>query len=193
MRKIIASEMVSLDGFFENANRQPDWYRVSNEFFEYSRELLNSVDTILFGRITYQIMENFWPEATDEDAVITHKMNHLNKIVFTKSLKTVGWNNSEIAEYDLKEEVLKIKNTTGKDVVIFGSGTLVRALTQFGLIDEYHLAVNPVILGNGTSLFEGVQGKMILKLVKAKPLDSGIVILYYAPLRNDYANAIISS
>lgn len=193
MRKIIVSEMISLDGFFENTNKDPGWHIVSDDFFEYSRELLNSVDTILFGRITYQMMEGFWPEATEEDAVITHKMNHLNKIVFTKSLKTVGWNNSEIAEYDLKEEVLKIKNTTGKDVVIFGSGTLVRALTQFGLIDEYHLAVNPVILGNGTSLFEGVQGKMILKLLKAKPLDSGVVILYYAPLRNDYANAIISS
>lgn len=193
MRKIIVSEMVSLDGFFENRNKEPDWYLVSDDFFEYSRELLNSVDTILFGRKTYQMMENFWPDATDENAVITHKMNHLNKIVFTKTLKTVRWNNSKIAEHDLEEEVLEIKSTTGKDIVIFGSGSLVSALTKLGLIDEYHLAVNPVILGNGTSLFEGIQGKMILKLLKAKSLDSGVVILYYAPLRNDYDNAIISS
>lgn len=193
MRKIIVSEMVSLDGFFENTNREPSWHKVSKEFFEYSRELLNSVDTILFGRITYQMMQNFWPDATDEDVVITHKMNHLNKIVFTKTLKTLEWNNSQIAELNLEEEVLKIKNNTGKDVVIFGSGTLVNELTNLGLIDEYRFAVNPVILGNGTSLFTGVDSKSILKLLKVKPLDSGVVILYYSPVRNNYDYAMISS
>ena len=156
-----------------------DWHTLNEEFFEYSRELLNSVDTILFGRVTYKMMELFWPNTTEADAVITHKMNHLNKIVFTKTLKMLSWNNSEIAKGDLEEEVAKLKNKPGKDMVIFGSGTIVSELTRLGLIDEYRLIVNPVILGKGNTLFKGLHDKINLKLLKVKTLDSGVVLLYY--------------
>ena len=184
MRKIIVSEMISLDGFFENNNKESGWHIVSEDFFEYSRELLNSVDTILFGRKTYQMMETIWLNATNEDAVITHKMNHLNKVVFTRTLKKVTWNNSEIARNNLEEEVSKLKKKEGKDIVIFGSGSIVNELMNLGLIDEYRIAVNPVILGNGTSLFKNIEKKINLKLLQAKTLDSGVVLLYYAPGTN---------
>jgi dihydrofolate reductase len=181
MRKIIVSEMISLDGFFENKNKEPDWHTVSEDFFEYSRELLNSVDVLLFGRITYQMMESFWPDAVNEDTVITHKMNHLDKIVFTKTLKKAEWNNSEIAKGNLKENVLKLKKQPGKDIAIFGSGSIVNELTALHLIDEYRLAINPVILGNGNPLFKSFHDKINLELLQTKTLDSGVVILYYKP------------
>ncbi len=166
MRKIIISEMVSLDGFFEDKNKGTSWHTLNEDFFEYSRELLNSVDTILFGRVTYQMMAAFWPDATDEDAAITHKMNHLNKIVFTKTLKRLAWNNSEIAKNNLAEEVLQLKKKPGKGIVIFGSGTIVSELTKLGLIDEYRLVANPVIFGKGTTLFKGIHDKISVKLLK---------------------------
>ena len=183
MRKIIVSEMISLDGFFESKNKGTEWHTLNEEFFEYARELLNSADTILVGRITYQMMAAFWPNATNEDSVISHKMNHLNKIVFTKTLKRVGWNNSEIAKGNLKEEVLKLKNEPGKDIAILGSGTIVNELTELGFIDEYRLALNPVILGKGSALFKGIPDKVSLKLLQIKELGAGVVILYYAPVK----------
>ena len=183
MRKIIVSEMISLDGFFEDKNKGTEWHTLNEEFFGFSRELLNSVDTILFGRITYQMMAAYWPNATREDAVISHKMNHLNKIVFTKTLKRVGWNNSKIAKGNLKEEVLKLKKEPGKDIAILGSGTIVSELTRLGLIDEYRFAVNPLILGNGNLLFKSIPDKVSLKLLQIKELGTGVVILYYAPVK----------
>ncbi len=97
MRKIILSNLISLDGFFEGPDKELDWFVIEEEFYEYVRELLNQVDTILFGRITYQMMVKYWPNAKDNDATITHKMNHLRKIIFSKTLKKVDWNNAELA------------------------------------------------------------------------------------------------
>ena len=184
MRKIIVSNPVSVDGFFEGTNKEIDWFVVEEEFFEYAREVLNSVDMILFGRVTYQMMASYWPNATDGDAVITHKMNHLTKIVFSKTLKQVAWNNSRLAKGNLAEEVTKMKQQPGKDIVIFGSGNIVSQLTESGLIDEYRLVVNPVILGEGNPLFKGLHSKIDLKLLRTKTLNSGVVILYYAPEKN---------
>jgi|SRR6185437_761805 len=179
MRKIIVSNLVSLDGFFEGVNKEIDWFTVDESFFEYARQLLNEVDTILFGRVTYQMMVAFWPNAIDEDAVITHKMNHLPKIVFSKTLKRVAWNNATLAKNNLSKEVKDLKEQPGKDIVIFGSGTLVTQLTQLGLIDEYRIIVNPLILGKGNPMFKGIDDKINLKLLDTKVLKSGVVILYY--------------
>ncbi|MEO6812489.1 MAG: dihydrofolate reductase family protein [Ginsengibacter sp.] len=181
MRKIIVSNLMSLDGFFEGTNKELDWFVVGEEFFEYARELLNSVDTILFGRVTYQMMASYWPDATDNDAVITHKMNHLTKIVFSKTLKRVDWNNSKLAKEDIVPEVTRMKEEEGNDIVIFGSGTIVSQLSEVGLIDEYRIILNPVLLGNGNPLFRGIHNKINLKLMQVGTLDSGVVILYYEP------------
>lgn len=183
MRKIIVSNYVSLDGFFEGANKEIDWFTRDESLFEYGRQLLNEVDIILFGRVTYQMMAAFWPNAIDEDAVITHKMNHLPKIVFSKTLKRAKWNNAIIAKSNLSKEVKSLKEQSGKDIVIFGSGTLVTQLTQLGLIDEYRMIINPLILGKGNPMFKEIDDKINLRLMDAKVFKSGVVILYYAPVK----------
>ncbi len=181
MRKIIVSNLVSLDGYFEGPNRELDWFVTDQDFFDYARELLNTVDTILFGRKTYEMMAAYWPGATANDAAITHKMNNLTKIVFSKTLTSVAWNNSRLADTDAVQEINKLKEQPGKDIVIFGSGELLSAFTDLGLIDEYRIIVNPVSLGRGVPMFKNLEKKLDLKLLKTKPLWSGVVILYYKP------------
>src|SRR6185312_15481525 len=117
MRKIIVSNLVSLDGFFEDENHQLDWFVVEDEFFEYAKNMLNSVDVILFGRKTYQLMADYWPNDTDNDPAITHKMNHLTKMVFSTTLKTVEWNNAILIKGNIEEEMIKLKRQHGKDIV----------------------------------------------------------------------------
>jgi dihydrofolate reductase len=189
MRKIIVSNLVSLDGFFEGPNREIDWFVVEEEFFEYAKELLRSVDTILFGRITYEGMASYWPTlaAADNDPTITHKMNNLSKVIFSKTLSEVEWNNSKLVKGNIAEEIRKMKEEPGKDMVIFGSGSIVSALTRLGLIDEYRIIVNPVILGKGNPLFKGLQDKLNLELLKTQKLKSGVVIFYYQPGKKLFA------
>lgn len=188
MRKIIVSNLVSLDGFFEGPNKEIDWFVVDEEFFEYARNLLSEVDTILFGRVTYEHMAGYWPtkSAKENDPVIADKMNNLPKIVFSKTLSkidpiVIGWNNSSLIIENVAEEINKLKQQPGKDMVIFGSGNLVSSLTQQGLIDEYRIILNPVILGNGNPLFKGLHEKLNLVLLKTKTFNNGVVILYYEP------------
>lgn len=181
MRKIIVSNLMSIDGYFEGMNQDLSWFMVDEEFFEYARNLLQEVDTILYGRITYEHMATYWPDAKDNDAVITGKMNSLQKIVFSKTLKTAEWNNSKIIKEHITNAIIKMKQEPGKDMVIFGSGTIVSELTELKLIDEYRLIVNPIILGNGNPLFKSLNESHKLKLVNVKALKSGVVILSYQP------------
>jgi dihydrofolate reductase len=179
MRKIIVSNLVTLDGFFAGPNRELDWFVVESDFFEYAANQLEEVDAILYGRITYQEMAAFWPTAKGIDERIEEKMNSLEKIVFSNTLKTAEWNNSKLISGDLVKEVTKLKQTKGKDIVIFGSGQLVSGLAEHSLIDEYRLIMNPVILGNGMPQFHGLSHKIDLELLDMKKLKSGVVILYY--------------
>jgi len=181
MRRIIVSNLISLDGFMEGPNRALDWFRVDEEFFEYARELLNAVDTILFGRVTYQMMASYWPSATDNDPVITGKMNILSKLVFSRTLKKLEWENSRLARKDIGEEIRELKQQRGQDMVIFGSGSIVSALGQAQLIDEYRLFVNPVVLGRGTPMFRNINDRIRLKLFETRIFNSGLVGLYYRP------------
>jgi dihydrofolate reductase len=171
--------MVSLDGFFAGPDGEIDWFVWNDDLKEHSIGLLGTVDTLLFGRTTYQHMAGYWPKATDEDPVITETMNSLAKIVFSKSLKTADWNNSRLVREIVPEEIAKMKQQAGKDIAIFGSGTIVSAFTRLGLIDEYRLIVNPVLLGRGKPLFG--QDRMNLTLMKTMTLGSGNVVLCYKP------------
>jgi dihydrofolate reductase len=186
MRRIIVSNLVSLDGFFEGPNREIDWFNVGEDFFDYVRELFSSIDTILYGRETYEQMASYWPtpqaDAELNDPAIIHKMNHLNKIVFSDSLQTADWNNSSIIKNVTAEKVAELKQQEGKDMVIFGSGTLVSQLTNWKLIDEYRIIINPLVLGKGHSMFNGVKGRVSLQLTDAQRLSTGSVILYYEPV-----------
>lgn len=183
MKKIIMSNLVSLDGYFAGPNGELDWFVVEEEFLNYAKILLNSVDSILYGRVTYEDMAAYWPDSTENDPAITHKMNHLSKIVFSKTLKTVEWNNSRLFKNIDPQEITEWKRQPGKDMVIFGSGVIVSAFAKLGLIDEYRFIVNPVILGKGMPLFTGLPDKIKLQFLKSETLSSGVVILYYAPAR----------
>ena len=177
MRKIIVSNLVSLDGFYEGPNQEIDWFLVDEEFFSYARELLRTVDTLLFGAKTYKVMEAYWPSAAPDE--IADKMNNLPKIVFSKTLEKVDWNNSRLIRNNIQEEVAKLKAQPGKDMVIFGSASLASSLLQLGLIDEYRIILQPLLIGKGRRLFDDIESKIRLKLDRTKLLASGVVVLYY--------------
>ncbi len=189
MRKIIVFNLLSVDGFFAGTDGNIDWHVVDAEFNKAAVEMIKPFDTILFGRVTYQLFESYWPGAardpatSKEDRIIANKINRMTKVVFSKTLDTVTWNNSKLIKGDIGKEVKKLKHTTGLDIVIYGSGTIVQQLANLGLIDEYRLLVNPVILGRGKPMFKEVKDKLNLKLLKTKTFKSGNVLLCYRPKR----------
>lgn len=181
MRKIILQNMISLDGYFEGPQREIDWHVVDEEFNEYAIDLLRHVDTLLFGRVTYELMAGYWPTAAakHDDPFVAERMNNLEKVVFSASLEKAEWNNTRLVRGNLVEEVSKLKHQPGKDIAIFGSSDLAVRLIPAGLIDEYRLFVSPVLLGAGKTLFEGLDGRLNLKLVKNLAFKSGVVGLFY--------------
>lgn len=183
MRKIIFQMMVSLDGYFEGPNHELDWHLVDGEFNDYAADLLDSVDTLLFGRVTYQLMAGYWPTpaAMTDDPVIAAKMNGLSKIVFSRTLTKADWNNTRLVRENAVEEISKLKRQPGRDMAIFGSSDLAVSLMPAGLIDEYRIFVNPVVLGSGKPLLKGLNARLDLKLARTKVFESGLVLLCYMP------------
>jgi dihydrofolate reductase len=180
MRNIIVSNYVTLDGFFAGPNGEIDWFVWDEEIEQYSRDFLaGSIDTILFGRVTYELMAGYWPVTTAEDPIITEKMNNLTKIVFSKTLEKADWRNTRLMREISKDDILKMKGQPGKDIVIYGSGSIVSALTQLGLIDDYWIYVNPIILGNGKQQFKDLKERINLRLINSKTFKSGVVLLHY--------------
>ena len=183
MRKVFLFMMVTLDGFFEGPNHEIDWHNVDEEFNEFAIDQLNEVDTILFGRVTYEGMASYWPTtgAIEDDPEVAARMNAIPKIVFSRTLDRAEWSNSRLIRENIAEEVLRLKQQQGRDLAIFGSANLTMSLLQMGLIDELRLMVNPVVLGKGKPLFEGIHEKLNLKLIKTRGFRSGNVLLYYQP------------
>ena len=137
MRKLFVSNLMSLDGFFEGPNHEFNWFMPDEEFFDYAKDMLRSVDTILFGRATYEHMAAYWPSAERDE--IAEKMNGLQKLVVSSTLKKTEWNNSTLITGDFVQEISRLKEEPGKDIVILGSATLASDLLQRGLIDEYRV------------------------------------------------------
>jgi len=181
MRKLILFNMMTVDGFFEGENHAIDWHNVDEEFNLFAKEQLNSVDILLFGRITYELMANYWPApaALDDDTKIANQMNSISKIVFSRTMERAGWNNTRLIRDNIEEEIRKLKQLPGKDLIIFGSANLVLTFRQLHLIDEYRIMINPVILGKGKPLFKGTYQQ--LRLMKTRTFQSGNVLLYYEP------------
>jgi dihydrofolate reductase len=183
MRKVIFFMLTSLDGYFEGPDRDINWHTVDEEFNEFAIQQTGEFGALLFGRITYELMAGYWPTeaAKRDDPVIAGLMNSLPKIVFSKTLDNVEWDNTKLVKDDFVEEILKLKQQPGKDIAIFGSSDLAVACIEHGLIDEFRIMVNPVVLGDGKPLFKGIQNKLGLKLLKTKNFKSGNVLLYYEP------------
>jgi dihydrofolate reductase len=179
MRKLIAAINMTLDGFCDHTAMIAD-----EEIHQHYTELLNSSGAVLYGRVTYQLMENYWPavvknptgiKPTDEFAV---SIDNIPKIVFSHTLKNVAWKNAKLAEKDIKEEILEFKKQDGKDILV-GSPGLIVASTELHLIDEYQLCVHPVISGNGLPLFKNIHDRINLRLLKTKTFGCGSIILCY--------------
>jgi dihydrofolate reductase len=177
MRRLFVSNVMSLDGFFEGPNGEFDWPVVEEEFLGYAREMLRSVDTILFGRLTYLHMAAYWPTAARDE--IADQMNNLPKVVFARTLERAEWKNSRLVRGDAAEEVARLKRESGKDLVILGSASLTSSLLQANLIDEYRVILEPVVLGSGHPLFKSIAGRIKMKLTDARVLGTGVVVLYY--------------
>ncbi len=177
--------MVSLDGFFEGPNHELDWHNVDAEFNEFAVGQLNEVDILLFGRRTYQMMAGYWPTqfAKENDPVVAEKMNNLPKIVFSRTLEKAEWNNSRLVKEDVTQEIGKLKQQPGKEMAILGSSNLCVSLIKMGLLDEFRVMVNPIVLNKGNTLFAGLNDKLNLKLLKTRTFKSGNVLLYYQPAK----------
>src|SRR5579863_678149 len=183
MRKVFLFMMVTLDGFFEGPDHSIDWHNVDEEFNEFAIDQLNEVDALLFGRVTYEGMASYWPTpfAIEDDPDVAGKMNAIPKLVFSRTLDRAEWSNSRLVKENIAGEVSQLKQQEGCDLAIFGSANLAMSLLQMGLVDELRLMVNPVVLGKGKSLFEGIHEKLNLKLIKTRAFRSGNVLLYYQP------------
>ena len=183
MRKLIAAMNMTLDGFCIHTAMIAD-----EEIHQHYNELLSNAGTLIFGRITYQLMESYWPSVvknptgnkpTDEFAVL---IDNISKIVYSRTLQNVVWKNTTLKKEIIKEEISDLKQQAGKNIVV-GSPSLIVALAKLDLIDEYQLNVLPTVLGNGLPLFKNIKDRIDLKLLKTKTFGCGAIMHYYEPIK----------
>jgi dihydrofolate reductase len=179
MPKLILWDMISLDGFFEGPNKGDiDWFVFDDELEKYILETQSDVGTLVFGRNTYEMMAAYWPSA---EGRIADFMNSVPKVVFTTTLPEAAWNNSRLVRDNVSAEVSRLKQQPGGDIFCFGSADFASTLINDGLVDEYRIGINPILLGSGVPFFKGSDSRRKLKLVDTKALKSGLVILHYQP------------
>lgn len=185
MRRLTVFNLVTLDGYFTGQDGDISWHNVDEEFQELANAASNSGNTLLFGRVTYQLMAGFWPtpEAIKNDPLVAAGMNKAEKIVFSRTLDRVNWINTRLVKSDMIAEVRKLKQQTGKGLTVLGSGSVVSQLAQERLIDEYQILLNPVVIGTGKTMFEGVKDRFSLKLTKTRVFGNGNILLNYEPVR----------
>ena len=184
MRKLSVFNHVSLDGYFVDANNSMMWAKMNQhdeEWNAFVAENASGEGTLVFGRVTYAMMASYWPTpmALQNDRTVAERMNHLPKIVFARTMDKAAWSNTRLIKGDLAGEVLRLKQETGEGLVILGSGSIVAQLAEEGLIDEYQVVVNPIVLGKGRTMFEGVERTLNLKLAKSRTFANGNVYLSY--------------
>lgn len=185
MRNVILLMHASLDGFVAGPNGEMDWIRFDAQLADDVAELTATADTALYGRVTYEMMAQYWPtaaqspDASRHDITHAHWVNNAPKLVFSRTLKTVTWEHARIVSDDIPGEIARLKQEPGKNMLMIGSATTAHAFMQLGLIDEYRININPVVLGRGVPLFAGIQDMLALQLVHAKSYDSGVVGLHY--------------
>jgi dihydrofolate reductase len=186
MARLIAFNNVTLDGYFAGTDGDISWTNKRSQDAEWSAYVAGNASSggvLVLGRITYQMMARYWstPQATADNPVVAERMNSLAKVVFSRSLDTVSWSNSRLIRAGLVGEIRGMKDGPGPDMAILGSGSIVAQLAQAGLIDEYQLVVNPVAIGRGRTLFEGVSRRLDLRLASSRAFGNGNVVLCYVP------------
>jgi dihydrofolate reductase len=175
MRKLMVFNSVTADGYFTDKNNDMSWAHRQSD--------AKSGGELVFGRVTYEMMKSFWPTpmAAAQFPDVAKGMNELPKVVFSKTMNEATWNNTRLIKGDLENEVRKLKDESGDQLVLMGSGSIVSQLTQAGLVDEYELVLIPLVLGEGRTMFEGVKNKLPLKLINTRTFKNGNVLLTYEP------------
>ncbi len=186
MRRLVVFNQISLDGFFVDQNGDMSWAKAGNddEFNAFTTENAKGGGTLIFGRVTYELMAGFWPtpQAQQMLPVVAERMNNLEKVVFSKTLKKLAWTNARLAKRDLLAEIRKLKAESGPGLVIMGSGTIVSQLSTQGVIDEYQFVQIPIVLGRGRTMFDGLDHPLRMKLVNSRTFRNGKVFLSYEPV-----------
>ena len=182
---------VSLDGFAAGPNGEMDWIVLDQEMFNEVNDFTASVDTAIYGRTTYQMMEGYWPTAADQPTATKHDIEHsgwynkVSKVVLSKTLNGENLNNTKIIGDNVISEITQLKQAPGKEIIIFGSPSASHTLMQENLIDDYWLFVNPILLGEGIPLFKDIKNRTKLNLVKTHVFSSGVVCLHYEKSQAD--------
>lgn len=189
MRKVILLEHTSLDGYLAGNDGDMEWIRVDDETWDYVHPVIDAADTVIWGRVTYQMMEGYWPTAADRPDATRHDVHHgrwlrdATKIVLSRSLTESSWPGTRILSGEPRDVVASLQREQGKNILVIGSASVARSFIRSGVIDEYRLTINPVLLGQGTPLFPSESSKADLKLVSSKVLASGVVALHYESQR----------
>jgi dihydrofolate reductase len=186
MRQLSVFNQVTLDGYFTGVNGDIGWAHKGDQDAEWNSFVAENAKgggQLLFGRITYDLMKSYWPtqQALESNPVVAERMNNLPKVVFSRTLEKASWNNTKLVKADLPAAVRKMKQEPGEDMALMGSGSIVSQLAQEGLIDEYQIVVNPVVLGQGRTMFDGVTKMLTLRLTKTRSFGNGNVVLSYEP------------
>jgi dihydrofolate reductase len=185
MRKIISFMHISLDGFVAGPNGELSWAKVDEEIFDHVGKRISEGDTALYGRVTYQLMESYWPTAADKPNASKHDIEHskwyseVHKVVLSKTMKGSDLTNTKIISDNILDRINEIKQQGDKEILLFGSPTATHSLIQLNLIDGYWLFVNPIILGQGIPLFADIKDKIKLKLLTTRPFTCGVTELNY--------------
>lgn len=184
MRKLKVFNSITADGYFTDKNNDVSWAHNNDpEFNDFVEDNSKSGGVLMFGRVTYDMMVSFWPTPAAAKAFpeVAKQMNERAKIVFSRTLDSVSWQNTRLMKGDLLDEVKKLKQEDGEDIVILGSGSIVAQLAGEGVIDEYQMVVNPLVLGAGRTMFEGLKEQLKLKLTESRAFKNGNVLLCYEP------------
>ena len=183
--KIISFVHVSLDGFVAGPNGEINWVKINEEIFDHVGKRIRECESALYGRVTYQMMENYWPTAGDKPTATKHDIEHAkwyktaHKVVLSRTMKGADLTNTTIISDNLSDNINKLKRQPGKEILLFGSPTATHFLVQQNLIDGFWLFVNPIILGQGIPLFADIKERINLKLLTTRQFDIGVTELNY--------------
>src|SRR5579863_3553175 len=186
MRKIFLFMMVSLDGYFEGPGHDLSWHHVDEEFNEFAQVQMKEAETILFGRRTYQLMESYWPSKAglEDDPEVAQLMNNTPKVVVSHSLENITetkvWKHVRLINDNVEDQIKRLKNEKGGDIILLASSNLCVSLLELGLLDEVRIMINPIVIGKGTPLFQGLKNKVSFNLQKTRNFRNGNILLTYS-------------
>ena len=185
MRRIILSLHTTLDGFVAGPNGEMDFFMLDDEMFDLVGKFTDEADTALYGRITWQMMENYWPTAADKPDATKHDVEHslwynkVNKVVLSRTMQNRESDKTTFISNNIFSEITNLKNQPGRNILIFGSPSVAHALMEYNLIDEYWLFINPVLLGKGIPMFANIKEKINLRPLMTKVFPCGVTALHY--------------